>query len=99
VSEAGLCLTETVERISKNYVNVDQFYLLMKKMEQLQSKLDNPVAKEPRKQEEANQESKQGRSPTQRGTAKTRFYSPSPCRAGTGLCITVVKKDIFAESA
>lgn len=79
-------LTEMVERISKNYVTADQFHLMMKKMEQLQSKLDNPVPKEPRKYEEANQERRRGRSPTQSGAAQTRFYSPSPSCVGTGLC-------------
>ncbi|ROI47877.1 hypothetical protein DPX16_16300 [Anabarilius grahami] len=86
LSQKTAFLTETVERISKNYVTADQFHLLMEKMEQLQSKLDNAVAKEPRKLEEANQEKRRGRSPIQSGAAQTKSYSPSPSRVGTGLC-------------
>lgn len=67
-------------------MTADQFHILMEKMEQLQSKLDNAVAKEPRKLEEANHEKRRGRSPIQSGPVQTNSYSPSPSRVGSGLC-------------
>ncbi len=86
LSQKTASLTEQVEKISKSYVSTDQFNLLMQKMEQLQSKLDILTPREPRKLEEVNQEWRRGRSPTQDSTARTKTYSPSPNRAGAGLC-------------
>ncbi|KAL0158975.1 hypothetical protein M9458_047051, partial [Cirrhinus mrigala] len=86
LSQKTAFLTEQVEKISKSYVSADQFNLLMQKMEQLQTKLDILTAREPRKLEEANQERRRGRSPTQDGTPRTKTYSPSPSRTGAGLC-------------
>ncbi|KAI7811653.1 hypothetical protein IRJ41_008241 [Triplophysa rosa] len=97
LSQKTAFLTEQMEKMCKSYVSADQFNILMQKMEQLQLKLDNLAASEPRKPEEVSQDRRRGRSPTRDGTLRAGTNSPSPNRTGVGLCYNCGEEGHFCR--